>query len=118
MDGEVRRVVVEVKRALLRRPRPASDHEQDANPWAAMPSDHFASALMTAMVLREVSPRAGLVAYGYAAAIAVALLYLGEHYVTDLIAGGALALAVRIAAPAAEPLARSVAEAWRRVEPG
>lgn len=98
MGGDVHRVVVEVKRALLRRPRPVRDHEQGANPWAAMPSDHFASALMTAMVLREVNAAAGAAAFGYALVLGFALVYLGEHYVTDLLAGGALAVAVRFAA--------------------
>jgi membrane-associated phospholipid phosphatase len=117
MDGGVRRVVVEAKRALLGKPRPVADHEQGANPWASMPSDHFASALMTAMVLHEADRRAGVVAYGYAAVLAFALVYLGEHYVTDLLAGGALALSVRRIAPAMESFARRLAEASRRIEP-
>jgi membrane-associated phospholipid phosphatase len=113
MDGDVRRVVVEVKRALLGRPRPVGDHEQGANPWAAMPSDHFASALMTAIVLSEVNRVAGMVAYGYALVLAVALVYLGEHYVTDLLAGGALVLGVRRAAARGGRLTASAVYATR-----
>jgi membrane-associated phospholipid phosphatase len=98
MNGTVRRVVIEVKRALRGEPRPVSDHKQGANPWAAMPSDHFASALMTAMLVSELNSAAGVGAYAYALTLAFALVYLGEHYVTDMVAGGALALTVRWAA--------------------
>ncbi len=94
MDREVRRVVIEVKRALGRKPRPVGDHRQGANPWASMPSDHFASALMTARVVSDVNRTAGVFAYGYALTLGAVLVYLGEHYVTDLVAGGALACAV------------------------
>ena len=44
-------------------------------------------------------------------------MYLGEHYVTDLIAGFALAEAVRIASPHVAPTTRSIAEAVRLAAP-
>jgi hypothetical protein len=44
MDGDVRRVMSEVASWLKREPNPTEgDHEMGANPFAAMPSDHFAS---------------------------------------------------------------------------
>ena len=116
MNGEVHRVVVEVLRWLKGESRP-SDHEQGANPWASMPSDHLASAAMTAIVLGEVSPAAGAAAAAYAAALAFALVYLGEHYVVDLLAGLALAEAVRRLEPALRPIGRLADEAWTRIEP-
>jgi membrane-associated phospholipid phosphatase len=97
MEGEVRRVAPEVMRELRGEPRPALTHYRGANPWAAMPSDHFATALMTAAVLADSDPRLGLAGAVYALLLGFALLYLGEHYLVDLIAGAALAGAVELA---------------------
>ena len=73
------------------------------NPLAAMPSLHFATSLMAAHLLSEVGPLAGAVGWSYAAVLGLALVYLGEHYVVDLLAGAALQKAVRSAAPHATP---------------
>jgi membrane-associated phospholipid phosphatase len=82
------------------------------NPLAAMPSLHLATSLMAALLLAEVEPVAGALGLGYAATLGFALVYLGEHYVVDLLAGGALTLAVRrwgpVAAPVLERFARAV----------
>jgi membrane-associated phospholipid phosphatase len=100
MDGEVHRVTLEVMRSLRGKPRPAADHEVGSNPWASMPSDHFASALSAAIALAEVDSRAGALGFTYALALSLALVYTGEHYVVDLLAGGALVGAVHGAAQA------------------
>lgn len=94
MDRSVRRVTLEVKKELHGEPRPGSDHNTDANPWAAMPSDHFASSAMTAAILAEVDSRAGAAGAAYTLLLGGVLVYTGEHYVTDLLAGLALAAAV------------------------
>lgn len=96
MGGQVRRVAGEVMRALQGESRPGSpdDHKSGSNPWAAWPSDHFASALSAAIALAEADRRAGALGFGYAAALGFTLVYSGEHYVIDLILGGALALAI------------------------
>jgi membrane-associated phospholipid phosphatase len=96
MDGRVRRVNAEVLRALRGEQRPGSpeDHEPEANPWAAWPSDHFGSALSAAIALAEADLRAGAVGFAYAAALGLVLVYTGEHYVTDLLLGAALALGI------------------------
>lgn len=60
------------------------------NPLAAMPSLHFATSLMAARLLSEVDPVAGAAGWSYALTLGFALVYLGEHYVTDLAAGAAL----------------------------
>jgi membrane-associated phospholipid phosphatase len=65
------------------------------NPLAAMPSMHFASSLMAARALGEVGPVAGAVGWTYAGTLGLALVYLGEHYAVDLIAGALLAETVR-----------------------
>lgn len=70
------------------------------NPLAAMPSLHFATSMMAAQLLLETGPLAGALGWGYAATLSVALVYLGEHYVVDLIAGAALTTAIRRLAPA------------------
>jgi hypothetical protein len=78
------------------------------NPLAAMPSLHFATSVMAALLLAEVSPVAGALGFSYAATLGFALVYLGEHYVVDLLAGAALTAAVRRLAPRASPaLARA-----------
>jgi membrane-associated phospholipid phosphatase len=76
------------------------------NPLAAMPSLHFATSLMAAHLLSGVDPVAGALGWTYAATLGLALVYLGEHYVADLIGGAALAELVRGAAPRATPLVR------------
>jgi membrane-associated phospholipid phosphatase len=60
------------------------------NPLAAMPSLHFATSLMAARLLSEVDPVAGLIGWTYTGTLGLALVYLGEHYAVDLIAGAAL----------------------------
>lgn len=86
------------------------------NPWAAMPSLHFATSLMAALLLGELGPIAGAVGWSYAVALGFALLYLGEHYLTDLLAGGALVAAVRHGEPLAEPVVLALNAGLRRLE--
>jgi membrane-associated phospholipid phosphatase len=116
MDGEVQRVPTRVVRDLRGQPIEQDDVE-GSNPWASMPSDHFASALAASFTLREIGPEAGAAGLAYALLLGFCLVYLGEHYVADLLAGGALALGVAGAEPLVEPLARRIDDLWRRVEP-
>lgn len=74
------------------------------NPVAAMPSLHFATSLMAALLLAETGPIAGALGAGYAVTLGFALIYLGEHYVIDLIGGTALTMLVRRSASRAGPL--------------
>ncbi|MGN6169894.1 MAG: phosphatase PAP2 family protein [Solirubrobacteraceae bacterium] len=86
------------------------------NPLAAMPSLHIATSLMAAQILSETGPVAGAVGWGYTGLLGLALVYLGEHYVVDLIGGVALAEAVRRAAPRLAPLARRLTGALERLQ--
>jgi membrane-associated phospholipid phosphatase len=86
------------------------------NPLAAMPSLHFATSVMAAHVLADDGPVGGAVGWTYAATLGFALVYLGEHYVVDLLAGLALTEAVRRAEPAATPLLRRVSRAVAAIE--
>ncbi len=81
-----------------------------------MPSLHFATSLMAAIHLAEAGPVEGAAGYAYAGTLGVALVYLGEHYVTDLLAGAALVAAVRKGEPLAEPLVQRVNGALQRLE--
>jgi membrane-associated phospholipid phosphatase len=76
------------------------------NPLAAMPSLHFATSLMAARLLSEMGPVPGALGWAYAGTLGLALVYLGEHYAIDLIAGAALEEAVSAAAPRVAPAAR------------
>jgi membrane-associated phospholipid phosphatase len=69
------------------------------NPLAAMPSLHFGTSVAAARALGDTGRIAGTIGWTYAATLGFALVYLGEHYVTDLAAGGALAVAIRRLAP-------------------
>lgn len=70
------------------------------NAVAAMPSLHMAGAVLVALVLWRALPWARPLAIAYPAAMALTLVYTGEHYVVDVVAGAALALAAWAWAPA------------------
>jgi membrane-associated phospholipid phosphatase len=86
------------------------------NPLAAMPSLHFATSLMGAHLLREVDPVAGAVGWSYALMLGLALMYLGEHYAADLLAGAALAEVVRTQAPRSMPAVRTLSRILQSLE--
>ena len=86
------------------------------NPLAAMPSLHFATSLMGAHLLSEVGPVAGAVGFSYAALLGLALVYLGEHYAVDLIAGAVLAEGIRYGLPQLMPLYRRLSAALQALE--
>jgi len=68
-----------------------SEVRLEPNSIAAMPSIHFAVTALTAFVTR----RFGRIVYGvalvYTCMMGIALVYLGEHYILDLVVGGLLA---------------------------
>ena len=86
------------------------------NPWAAMPSLHFATSLVVADELAGAGRAEGAVSWAYALTLGFALVYLGEHYVTDLAAGAALFAVVREGEPLAEPLVHGVNRRLQRLE--
>jgi membrane-associated phospholipid phosphatase len=87
----VRRIMVEAgDRFWGRLWRPLYD-SLEGNPFAAMPSLHFGTSVMAARVLSGVGRRQGALGWTYALTLGFGLVYLGEHYVTDLAAGFALA---------------------------
>jgi membrane-associated phospholipid phosphatase len=72
--------------------------QDSSNPVAAMPSLHAGSALLVALFLGAMVGRWWrALLLGYAGAMALTLVYTGEHYVVDIVAGwlvAVLALAV------------------------
>jgi hypothetical protein len=86
------------------------------NPLAAMPSLHFATSVMAAHLLSEVGPVAGAAGWAYAVTLGLALVYLGEHYVADLLAGAALTETVRLTAPRTMWLVRRASRAVQALE--
>ena len=86
------------------------------NPLAAMPSLHFATSVTAAHVLADTGRVAGVLGWTYAATLGTALVYLGEHYVVDLLAGAALAESIRKATPTVSPLAKRISRALQALE--
>jgi membrane-associated phospholipid phosphatase len=113
---EVRRIMVPVGEETWRSAWPAMYGALGGNPWAAMPSLHFATSTMAALSLGETGRAAGAVGWGYAATLGFALVYLGEHYVTDLAAGATLVAVVRRGEPLAEPVVHGITRGLRRLE--
>jgi membrane-associated phospholipid phosphatase len=116
VEPEVRRMMVEYGEFFWRDGWGPLYSVFGGNPLAAMPSLHFATSLMAALLLAEVGPVAGALGLGYTATLGFALVYLGEHYVVDLLAGAALTGAVRRLAPHAGPVVASVGRAATALE--
>jgi membrane-associated phospholipid phosphatase len=113
---EVRRIMVEVGEDTWGSAWPKMYDALGGNPWAAMPSLHFATSLVAALSLSEVGKVEGALGWTYAGTLGFALVYLGEHYVTDLLAGAALVAVVRRGEPLAEPLVHGVTRSLRWLE--
>jgi membrane-associated phospholipid phosphatase len=107
-DEEVRRIMEEVGKETWKSAWPTMYGALGGNPWAAMPSLHFATSVTAAISLSETGRTAGMAGWGYALTLGFALVYLGEHYVTDLIAGAGLVAAVQRGESLAEPAVEAV----------
>ena len=106
-EPQVRRMMVEYGELFWRDGWGSLYSVFGGNPLAAMPSLHFATSVMAALLLAEVGSLAGAIGFSYAIVLGFALVYLGEHYVVDLLAGAALTGAVRrFERPAGAVLAR------------
>ena len=113
----VRRIMAEAGERFWGRLWRPLYHSLEGNPFAAMPSLHFGTSIMAARVLSQVGRGHGAVGWAYALTLGFGLVYLGEHYVVDLIAGFALAEGIWRLAPRVEPVVRLVAAAVHRLEP-
>ncbi len=125
MDGGLQHITHDVGLAVKeklggekpasRRERRAGDRDQ-GNPWGSMPSDALPAAAITARSLGEVSRLAGTLGWTLTAAYGVVLVYLGEHYVTDLVAGLVLVELVWRGEPLLLPLVRLGTTSLRTLE--
>jgi membrane-associated phospholipid phosphatase len=87
----VRRIMAETGERVWGRLWGPLYHSLEGNQFAAMPSLHFGTSVMSARVLSTVGRGPGAVGWTYALTLGFGLVYLGEHYVVDLLAGLALA---------------------------
>lgn len=76
----------------------ANAQNEGSNPIAAMPSLHAAFALLVALTIAaQLRTRWRYLLFLYPAAMGLTLVYTGEHYVLDLVAGWVYALAIHAA---------------------
>lgn len=112
----VRRVMVEVGEDVWGPAWKPMYEALNGNPWAAMPSLHFATSLQAAILLSETGRVPGALGWGYAVTLGFALVYLCEHYVVDLTVGAAIVALVRRGEPLADPIAQVVSRGVQRLE--
>lgn len=62
----------------------------ESNPIAAMPSIHFAITFLIVCVTRQRGRLVRWLAWTYTVSMGLALVYMGEHYVVDVVVGGAI----------------------------
>lgn len=62
----------------------------ESNPIAAMPSIHFAITFLLVCIARDQARAWRVLSWIYALSMGLALVYMGEHYVVDIVAGGAV----------------------------
>jgi membrane-associated phospholipid phosphatase len=86
-------------------------HIGDPNPTAAIPSLHMAITFLVYLFTRGAGAWWRFLAGAYAALMGFALVYLGEHYVVDLVLGCLLAWAVwRYGSPHIDTIADAIGE--------
>jgi membrane-associated phospholipid phosphatase len=95
-------VLANVLKAAFDRSRPPVDHPEihplvDVPHSASMPSGHAAGAFAAALAVGLVHPRLRWPLLALAALIALSRVWLGVHYLSDVIAGAALGSAVALA---------------------
>ncbi len=108
-------VAVQLVKHVVSRPRPPTATEADL--LSSFPSGHTANAATMAVLLALLLGRRWLrvLAVAWTVVMALSRTYLGEHWLTDTIAGASLGVAVALAC---WPLARSwVTWPFHRVRP-
>jgi membrane-associated phospholipid phosphatase len=125
MDSELQHVTrdvgLEIRQKLTgKEPPPARERRradrEEGNPWGSMPSDALPSVAITARSLGEISRTAGALGWACTAVDGLVLVYLGEHYVSDLVAGLLLVELIWRGEPLLTPLVRLGTTALRTLE--
>jgi membrane-associated phospholipid phosphatase len=115
-EPALRRLMVEQGEAFWRDRWEPLFNALAGNPLAAMPSLHFATSVMAAFVLADAGPVEGAIGWTYGLTLGFALVYLGEHYVVDLLAGMGLVLGIRALERPLTPLFRSISHGVNALE--
>ena len=111
----MRRIMFEVGEPLWGRHWGRSTRRSAATPGRRCPRSTSPPRCGRDLALRS-EPREGAVGWAYALTLGFGLVYLGEHYVTDLLAGAGLVAAVRGADPVFAPAVGRVSEVIQRLE--
>jgi hypothetical protein len=114
----VRRIMAETGERFWGRLWRPLYHSLEGNPFAAMPSLHFGTSVMAARLLSDLGKGHGFLGWSYALTLGFGLVYLGEHYLIDLLAGLALADGIRWGAPRFAPGVQALGGLVARLEPG
>ncbi len=85
----------------------------ESNPIAAMPSIHFAVTFLLCWVALEFGRAWFIASLVYAISMGLALIYMGEHYVVDILAGGLVTSIGWLVAGWWIRSGRSLIPAWR-----
>jgi len=94
IEADVVRILPEISAQLAGDTYDEASRAVGENDVAAMPSLHTALTTMVALIMASYGRRWRFLGITYVALMATALVYLGEHYVIDEIAGIALAVGV------------------------
>ena len=94
IDANVVRILPQISAQLAGDTYDEASRAVGQNDVAAMPSLHTALTALVALILASYGRRWRWVGIIYVALMATALVYLGEHYIIDEVAGVALALGV------------------------
>lgn len=92
--SDVQRILYLVTQSVVGSSRQVGESLGDPNPTACLPSLHFA---VTFVLFLYVGEQGRLLRYAgavYCLAMALSLIYLGEHYLVDCILGGVVAFSV------------------------
>ena len=108
-------------KAATGRPRPfetipQADPLVGATVGQSLPSGHAATSFAGAVVLSYLLPRSAPYVFLLATAIAFSRIYVGVHYLSDVVAGAALGAAVGLAGIALLRLLRRTSTGRRRSE--
>ncbi len=88
----------------------------ESNPIAAMPSIHFAVTFLFVFVAMDYARGWRIAAWVYNISMGLALIYLGEHYVIDILVGAAVTTVGWVLAGELLRSGYFVVPAWRRGE--
>jgi membrane-associated phospholipid phosphatase len=90
--------ITQMPRQIYNLSVPTLAHSFDTNPIAAMPSLHTAFPALLTLVCFHHFGRVGLAMLVYLALVMFGIVYMGEHYVVDVLGGFALAVVAYVIA--------------------